>query len=476
MFHTRRYDDRQDVSMADVPVSRRLPKSMTHLFASPWHRCVHGLGLAKGLSGYDPVQAENLLEANKLLLGKSNRPYQVFYYYLLQWVLDSIDDIHTGKCRIDFDTCSHIFSALSLCDDELEYARASSLMLECFIHLGQVEMFRPQLQESLISAFERLHTAKDSSEKFQYENLHMQSNLIRVAAQAGWIELVTYCDEVSGADYVQRALDYIDNIPGYFYKVRSASLLFTVLAAIGLGHRVCAENRDYIGELMAFMHVSLDNWSGYPADGVHEDVDYQFFPLSLLLAAVAELGCTEYLHYKRDWVNLLESLFSRLSARSRASQSLFYVIALANLGILQEKVPDRDAFVQQCTDAYIECSDGTAMDDYLRANYLIHLSDYLETKQSVAPVLWEYMYKRLDQYQHNLVQDTSVAYDSGYMVMSYILAAHHLTGRLSYLFGNDKMYDVIAILARLKENAAVTAYNLPRLDYVLMDMALQLRG
>ncbi|WP_126453227.1 hypothetical protein [Sulfuriflexus mobilis] len=256
----------------------------------------------------------------------------------------------------------------------------------------------------------------------------------------------------------------------YFYQVRSAALLFTTMADMGLGERIIGGGRDHLSWILDVVDQQLLKPSIYEPDGVHENRDYLFFPLSLLINAIVQTGLLNYLSYKRDWLEELDMLYRSLSPRSRASQSMFYVLALENIEVSKRYIRHSRKFLQGCVQDYLEVSDSRSMDDYLRISYLIHLAGHVGHLDILPECLWVRLEDRLNRNEMNC-QGTS-PYGSYYMVLAYTLSSYHLTGHLNELDLDGAYKNLKAIDA----NRNCADLNVPKLDYVIIDIALQMRG
>ena len=203
----------------------------------------------------------------------------------------------------------------------------------------------------------------------------------------------------------------------------------------------------------------MNNLSCRDSDGVHQGVDYYIFPLSLILNAIAVLGCHDYLTYKRDWISQAYSLFQTLNPTSQASQITFLLSAFDNLGVLNLHIPDVTDFFYQCMTRYLHGTDGVQVDDYLRCTYLINLAYQLGISDIIHPSIWS---KLLDNVARLLGSESYLesTYGSSYMVTAYALSAFDRIGRLDVLFG-EKIH-LPDVIKSFKDTPQITAIHSPR--------------
>lgn len=439
-------------------------------FVTPWHKFVHGLGLGYPVSDYNHTSIENLISMDKVLLDTHRTPYQVFIHRLFNWIIVFIEpdnDVNTPAANAS--SFEKILDAMARLDEDLERARACCLLLECISSLGVIELYKYQLLPALFASLAAIEDLDCDTDKVRYEKQHLRLHLLRVAAEYGWTVLLSRrtCDNT---DYVNEAIESLCRMNDYFYLVRSAALLLITMSDIGLIDRVIGKDHNYLSWVLDVVDKNFSTPTAYAPDGIHENNDYLFFPLCLLVNSIAYTGSATYLNYKRDWPGVLDTLYWSLSPRSRSSQAMFYVLAHKNLEASSHHLHDQAKFLQGCIHDYLEVSDGKQMDDYLRTCYLIHMAGHLGHLDILPPSLWTRLKNSL--YENDNYSEETSPYGSYYMVLAYTLSSYHLAGRLNELNFND-ISKKLHTVGTYNEH---TDSNILKLDYVFIDVALQMRS
>lgn len=448
------------------------------IFPTPWHRYVHGLGLGQAPAGFHARKAARLLETSRVVGQVTGSPYHTCAHHLLQGIVATCEAISGNGGDTRQPGQPHFASAvtqLAQLSDPWQYGRACALLLESLVKLGQLEAHQQALHQHVQAALKQVEALRPTTDKDRYERLQLFGNLMIAAGQASWTNLLTSPQE-DGSTYIETALQGIDTISEVFYRGRGAAMLFTALGILGCGAHICEGPQDHLRRQLELfdtqlVQTTMEDREAYH-DPVHSFADTFIFPLSLTLNAIAVLGRTAYVHDKRNWIEEAVSLFHILPTPSQASQVMFYVGALSNLGVLSQHVPDLAALLQDCMDGYLQNTNGTQVDDYLRCTYLVHLAWQLERWDILKPRVWTILTASLPRIAGSDLYLQS-PYGSSYMVAAYTLSALDIGGRFEALFGDE--IDLLGAIGRFQEDATATAMTLPRLDFALIDAALRLR-
>jgi hypothetical protein len=454
-----------------------LPNEL-RVFPTPWHRYVHGLGLGQVPVSFDPSKAQRLLETSRVVGQKTGRPYHAFAHELLQGILSACEAMaldgdaagQQGQAEL-----ANAVAQLATLSDPWQYGRACAMLIESLVKLGRLEAHTHPLRQNAQVALQQVEALRPATDKDRYERLQLFGNLMLAVGQAGWTDLLT-SPQPHGGTYIVSALQGIDTIAEVFYRGRGAAMVFTALGIVGCASSIWDGPQDYLhGILDVFdaelSQTSLTERAAYH-DPVHSFADTFIFPLSLNLNAMAILNRPAYLTYKRDWVTEAVALFQLLPPPSRASQVMFYVGALSNLGVLDAHVPDMATFLRDCMDGYLQATDGTQVDDYLRCAYLVHLAWQIGQLELLTPRVWSILMTSLPRIAGSDLYCQS-PYGSSYMVAAYTLSALDIGNRFETLF--DDAINLLAAIDRFQEDADATTMTLPRLDFALIDAALRLR-
>ena len=443
------------------------------IFATPWHWCVHGLGIGQETSGFDASKSAQIVAISQALTQAISGNYFQFIDHLLRGIVNICHEKalkNEGFRHVAYEQFARAITRLELLqNDPWQYSRACALLTESLVKLELHKSYRDILIWHLSKALEKLSKLNPTTDKLRYEKLQLFSNLFLAVGQAEFSDL--WALESDGSSYIDLALDVAMNIDDLFYRGRGSAIIFTVIAIIG--DEDCLDScKNHLQALLEAFDFELRNLSARGSDGVHEGTDFFIFPLSLILNAIAVLNCPEYLTYKRDWAKQAVSLFYSLSPASQTSQITFLISALDNLGLLNIYFPKVDTLFRQCMDKYLQSTDGMGIDDYLRCTYLIHLAYQLKLLPCLHPRIYLILSGSLARaLDGKLYQESS--YGSSYMVAAYTLSAFDRSNRLNLL--PNEPINLPQTISRFENNShAITTYA-PRIGFALIETALGMR-
>lgn len=450
-----------------VPLTNEL-----RIFPSPWHWCVHGQGIGQRPTGFEIKTADLILEISLSAQPANDNSFHIFTHSLVQDIIAvcseksaRADKSNRTAMQTDF------YRTIALLPtDPCLYARACAVMVESLVKLGKLESYDSILHNHMNIALKKIEALAPVTNKDRYEKLLLLANLFAASGQAGWTNILT-SQAPHGISRIHYALLMTQEITDLFYRGRAAAMLITVVSSIGYGYIVCGDRPDYLRNLLDVFDEQLDQLATIKPDGVHANYDYSLFPLSLTLNSIAILGQLEYLHYRRDWVQQATTYFTALSPESRTSQMIFYVHALSNLGMLEVYVPDLGVLLRDTINTYLREADrGTSMNHYLRCTYLILMAHQFGYEDVLPSKLWNILAANLIHFQYSASRNS---YGSGYMIAAYALSAFNAGKRLDTIprYG----IDLPTVVASIRTTTADIDMNLPKLDFALINAALQLR-
>lgn len=440
------------------------------VFPSPWHWCVHGQGLGQLPTGFDLKSANLLCEVGLAVKQSDQNPFHIFAQSLVQDIIAVCAEKSPEVKALSRSTHTNFYQTLALLPrDTWQYARACAVLTETLVKLGKLTNYDSILRMHMDIALKRVEALAPETVKGRYEKLQLLASLFLASGQAGWTDLLT-SQPPHGISRIYNALRMTEDIPDLFYRGRVAATLISVVATIGYGYVVCGDRLDYMRNLLDAFDAQLDQLATRSSDGVHENFDYCLFPLSLTLNAIALLGRPEYLEYRRNWAAQAATYFATLAPASRASQMLFYVHALENLGVLGAYVPNLKSLLSESIEAYLrQVGDSVSSYAYLRCTYLIQMAHQFGYPDVLPPKIWNILATSGTHFQHT----QSPTYGSGYMIAAYTLSAFIGGDRIAALAQEEG--DLPTAVAAIKATQADAALNLPKLDFALIDAALQLR-
>ncbi len=442
------------------------------LFPTPWYWCVHGLGLGQEPTGFDPQKSQNLLNISLALSEKTQQDYHRFTHCLLQGIVSTCETISLDNEQQKQQVNSHFLEAIKeLPQDPWEYVRACVLLTETLVKLEQLELYKNSVYEHLEKAFQVWAEITADNDKFRYEKLQLFANLLIAVGQAEFWELLTL-QQNNQLTYIETALQASTEISDLFYFGRGSAIVFTALGIIGFGEKVYGDSCNYLQNLLDIFDLELKEPSNRDSDGVHSGSDYYIFPLSLILNSLAVLNRSDYLTYKRDWVEVSLSFFHSLSPASQTSQITFLLFALNNLNLLDTYIPDVIGLFNQCMENYLQCTDGFQTDDYLRCTYLIHLSEQLMPSEPVDSRVVSMLFNGVSQTLGSKRYLES-NYGSSYMAIAYGLSALDKINRWDLLLSEE--LGLLKKFGQLEDDPKTTRLNALRTAFALVEVGLRMR-
>ncbi|MGW3108148.1 hypothetical protein [Streptomyces sp. NPDC001100] len=165
--------------------------------------------------------------------------------------------------------------------------------------------------------------------------------------------------------YVREALQLLEKIPAPFFRGRGGSVLLSVISLLGYERFVFDDGRDHIKDILTHLDRAdgLNLPPAFPQPMSESFV--RIYPLLTMLNTIAMSGrADEYLTHRRDRPAEARDLFGRITPVERTHMGLYYLIALHNLGRLDEQVPDPDAFVEGTVGRWVHIYPG--------ANYFLN--------------------------------------------------------------------------------------------------------
>ena len=128
-------------------------------------------------------------------------------------------------------------------------------------------------------------------------------------------------------------------------------MLFSAISLLGYETFVFDGEKDYLRDVLDYMDSA--NSMNVPVTFPQPTTPafQKIYPLVTMLNAIAISNRREYLGYGRDRLRDMKSYWAEISPVERAHMSLYYIVALYNLGVLDDEIPDLDGFVVELVDS-----------------------------------------------------------------------------------------------------------------------------
>lgn len=148
---------------------------------------------------------------------------------------------------------------------------------------------------------------------------------------------------------VRHALSRLGRVPALFFRGRGGSMLVTAITLLGHDVATIGPGGDSIHDFFDQVErADIGDTVAFPSP--MSPAFPRSYPLLTMLNAVAVTGRCDYLRRGHDRLAQSGELLAEISSAERTHMSLYYLMALANLGRLEEQVPDLDAFVETLFD------------------------------------------------------------------------------------------------------------------------------
>jgi len=176
-----------------------------------------------------------------------------------------------------------------------------------------------------------------------YERLSASSTVFLAIGQLGLNDRLVTDDR----NYVIDALNLLENIPAPYFRGRAGSMFMSVVALLGYEQYIFDGDRDYMKEVLDYL-TRADELKIYPSFPQELPIAWsKIYPLVTMLNAIAMCGRGEYLNLPIDWLAEAKLLLEEVPWEDRVHMSQYYIVALYNLGRLQDELPDLDAYLAE---------------------------------------------------------------------------------------------------------------------------------
>jgi hypothetical protein len=338
----------------------------TRMIATPWSRMVRGIGLGQYPVAHDPEAAARIRHAFALLEAKGvDNAYTRFSRLLAHFILDVADperDLRRPGLR-------PILDAVRAEENPYFRVMAGCILMDAF---AKLRLDRALLVNAETDFPAEILAVADTIEPDQikdenagrhghYEKLSAYSAVFLAIGQLGLKDRLV----VGRRNYVREALGLLDRIPAPFFRGRGGSMLLSVISLLGYERFIFEDGRDFIKEVLSHLDRA-DELNLPPAFPQPMSESFtRIYPLLTMLNAIALSGrAEEYLAHGRDRLAEAKELMSRITPVERTHMGLYYIIALHNLGRLQEQVPDLDSFTEDIVGQWVHIDPG--------ANYFLN--------------------------------------------------------------------------------------------------------
>ncbi|GHF50295.1 hypothetical protein FHX82_003874 [Amycolatopsis bartoniae] len=445
----------------------------SRMIATPWSRMVRGIGLGQYPVEYDPVAAARIRDAFGRLTAKTSGAYTRFSRLLAELVLDVADPSSGADVE---KALGPVLEAARAERNPYWRLMAGCILMDAFAKLGLDSSLLGGLPAEVLAVLDEIepNQIKDENQgrHGDYERLSASTAVFLALGQLGLADRL-----VSGPrNHVREALALLDRVPAPFFRGRGGSMLFSVLSLLGFDSLALDGERDHLREVLDYLdradELNLPPAFPQPMSPAFPKV----YPLLTMLNAIAMTGREEYLTYGRDRLAEAKELLGALGPVERTHMGLYYLVALHNLGRLDEQVPDLGTFVTELVGQWRDIDPGE--------NFFLHGIAYpylIETAMVTGrtELLTGELLDRLADAFPSLDRTPLDRANRPYP-FSYALNMFGEIGAADRLFTPRARYGgrspVEWVIEHLSEDAREEGSRLYMLDHALVSYALRLRG
>ncbi|YCH29707.1 hypothetical protein M1E08_04910 [Erwinia sp. PK3-005] len=323
------------------------------LIATPWSRIVRGLGLGQYPIDYNDKVTnwihETFDELKKMTGSKNN--YVNFSSLLCDFICLLIKKQRGLNESIKK---NYVHNLLFTIDQEInpyrrvmQYCITIDALAKLNINLFDLLDGTVDLAALLFKSIDKIkpNNIKDenSGKHGDYEKLSAYTSAFFSFAVCGKADILISREN----NYITDALNILDNIPSPYFRGRGGSMLFSAISLLGYAELLQENSRDYITETLDYLDsVGKDKVKpSFPQEMTPAFV--KIYPLLTLLNAIAATGNHLLLNYRQDRIRQAKLLMEELSPVERTHMGLYYIMALYNLGLLEQEEQHVNDLVEQ---------------------------------------------------------------------------------------------------------------------------------
>lgn len=324
----------------------------SRVIATPWSRMVRGIGLGQYPIEHDRLATARIRQTLEQLEARVSpaNTYTLFCRLLSELILNVVDPACSfGHARIER-ALGPVLDAVRSEKNPYWRLMAGCILMDAFAKLaldrkllvnhqldfpGEVLAMLDEIQPNQIQD-------ENSGRHGDYEKLSAFTAVFLALGQ-----LVVQDRLVAGPrNYINESLAVLDRIPAPFFRGRGGSMLLSAISLLGHDALIFDGERDHMLEMLDYLDRAdeIDNPPAFPQP--MSAAFPKIYPLLTVLNAIAMSGRKEYLRHKQDRLKEAKALLAAITPVERTHMGLYYIVALHNLGCLDDEVPDLDAFVE----------------------------------------------------------------------------------------------------------------------------------
>jgi hypothetical protein len=469
--------------MSSVP--RSLPVSgledMSHesrMVATPWSRMLRGIGLGQYPIDYDPTVAGHIRATFDQLVAKVSPAdgYTRFSRDLAEFTLKVVEP---GSDRTWIEPAvGPLLESVRSVPNPYYRAMAGSILLDAFAKLDLTMLVTDDIDfpAEVLGMLDEISADRIADENQgrhgEYERVFASSAVFLAIGQLGLRDRLVTAER----NHIVESLDLLDSIPIPYFCGRAGGTLMSVIALLDYTEYIFDGERDYMTEVLEYL-TRADEVGNWPV--FHNKITTPWkkvYPLLTMLNAVAMCGRMEYLTRPIDALAVAKDLMGQIPWEIRVHMAQYYVIALHNLGRLEDEIPDLDAYMRDVV-AVLDIVDPG--ENYSpRGNaypYIIELSMMTGRMDLIPDEAVERMVDSFPDLEHTATNRINRPFP-----VSYVLNILGEIGAAELIFDPRDRYEGRSAMAwvvdHLSDGAEEEGDRVSMIDHALVSYALRMRG
>jgi hypothetical protein len=452
------------------------------MISAPWSRMIRGIGLGQYPIDYDAAIAGHIRETFDRLAAivMPSNTYTLFCRTLADFVLMAADPAGDRDRGWIAQSVAPLLDAVRAEGNPYYRAMAGSLVMDCFAKLG-LELsllvnddldFPAEVLGMLDQIAPDQIKDENRGRHGDYERLSASSTVFLALGQLGLKDRLVS----GGRNRIIEALNLLENIPAPYFRGRSGSMFLSVTALLGYAEYIFDGERDYMKEVLEYL-TRADELKIFPSFPNEIPIAWtKAYPLLTMLNAIAMSGRAQYLNQPIDWLAEAKALLSQVPWDDRVHMSEYYVVALYNLGRLQQELPDLDAYMAEVV-SVLDMVDpgGNFFPNGIAYPYIIELA-MLTGRMDLIPD--EALEKMVDSFL-DLDRTPGDKANRSFPV-SYVLNILGEIGAADLIFKPRARFGGSSAMAwvvdNMSEGATQEGTRLYMINHALLSYALRLRG
>ncbi|MDV8022654.1 hypothetical protein [Rhodococcus sp. IEGM 1330] len=335
----------------------------SRLLGTPWSRIVRGIGLGQNPAGYSETAAHRIRTSFSALIDQTEGSNQQLLLAsriaeLALRVSDPTNPAPSTEVRVL--TRSAVAAADSISNPYFSVNGYCNI-IDALAKLGQDPSHLVDngvnLRYKALAAIDRIEPDRIDDENRgahgDYEKVSAWSAIFFAFAAMGMGESL----QTAERDCIGEALESLERVPSPFFRGRGGSTMITSIITLGHGDRLKAAKT--LPKLLNYLDGAAELRFPPSFPSPMSDSFVRAYPLLTTLISVSASGERDLLTLGQNRIQQASRLIEQMTGSERTHMTLYYVLALSNLGLLDSEIPDAAGFVRRTFDEWLQIDPGS---------------------------------------------------------------------------------------------------------------------